>query len=619
MVERAIKRFMDVEIRKGSPSVTRAGFDIPLFFTSNVLLSNTRRVNSFTTADAVGNFYGTDSEEYDIAVAYFSQDPFADNQPAIIKFGKYAQSCSRGLLEMGDSPQTDLAVWQAVTDGTFVINYPEDAENIYNCDFSNVTSLEDVAQVITNAMREQAVYAICYYLNGRFNIISQAGGPDYSLGVLSTEGTGTDISGSGYLDGDTLYSLANPGGSYTSPGAGVCPSLLSFNWVSGLEGNLDKLTEVNDGAFGIILNDVAFDIVEVDLTSATTIEDISFILTNKINDAVSAYGFSVFIEQVGADQIVFYNTTPYTKGTAIGYLTTATGNPGTDISGSVYLFADEGNGTIADGTPTETVAEAVEAIENTDNEWYASSAISAFRDSDDAREMADEIESRRKMFFIETNDTNTLVEGSTSTYGYYIYNAEYDRSNAFYRTIETDHPIASELGLQLPKEMGSTNWAYKQLAGIAEGAAANIDPDVLTEAQKNAAQGINVTLYTETFGTAFTYFGRTGSGEKISTIRNTDFLQARIEEDLLNLFLNTEIIPFSNAGISIADNQLKSSLDLWGVKQGILVEGSVVTSFPSREEVSSTDREAGLLPDGTFTAQLQGVIDTVIIRGTVYL
>ena len=64
---------------------------------------------------------------------------------------------------------------------------------------------------------------------------------------------------------------------------------------------------------------------------------------------------------------------------------------------------------------------------------------------------------------------------------------------------------------------------------------------------------------------------------------------------------------------------MKSMLDLYGVKQGILVEGSVVTSFPKRSEVSSVDRNDRLLPDGTFIAELQGAIDTVIVRGTVFI
>ena len=64
---------------------------------------------------------------------------------------------------------------------------------------------------------------------------------------------------------------------------------------------------------------------------------------------------------------------------------------------------------------------------------------------------------------------------------------------------------------------------------------------------------------------------------------------------------------------------MKSRLDEYGVKQGILVEGSVTTSFPKRSEVSQSDRDDRLLPDGTFIAELQGGMNKIVVRGTVFI
>ena len=83
--------------------------------------------------------------------------------------------------------------------------------------------------------------------------------------------------------------------------------------------------------------------------------------------------------------------------------------------------------------------------------------------------------------------------------------------------------------------------------------------------------------------------------------------------------LEKDIIPFTNAGITIVDTRLKSRLDEYGVKQNILVEGSIETSFPKRSEVSSSDRDDRLLPDGTFQAELQGGINKIVVRGTVFI
>jgi hypothetical protein len=176
----------------------------------------------------------------------------------------------------------------------------------------------------------------------------------------------------------------------------------------------------------------------------------------------------------------------------------------------------------------------------------------------------------------------------------------------------------------LPKDVGSTNWAYKTLAGIAEGASQDIEASSLTQTQIDAAMDVNANVYTQTLGADFIYFGTmTGGknidkeGEFIDIIINIDFLQARIEEGLMSLLLEKDIIPFTDGGITIVDTRLKSLLQTYGVDQGILVENTVVTFFPKRNDVSQTDRDDRKLPGGTFTAELTGAINTVVVRGIV--
>ncbi len=494
MAQRPIKRFVDVEIRKDTPRVSAAGFGILMVITDSALLSTTRRHRRFTTPEQVGDFFGTSSEEYKAADAYFFQDPFLEEQPEEIQFGRFADADTAALLECGDSPETDIEVWKLVTDGEFSIDIDGGTVELTGLDFSSVTSLADVASVIDTAL---GANGDCYFLINRFNITSPTTGAASTITLLSTVAVpaGTDISGSDYLDGDTIQSPTNLGGSYLSQG------------------------------------------------------------------------------QVAED--------------------------------------------------FET---ALLAIENINSDWYAMGALKKFRDDTVTEDMADEIESRRKMFLIATNDSNTVVLGSTSTFAYYLKNANYKRSSVIYHDNADLYPDMSWMGQQLPKDIGSTNWAYKTLAGIAEGADVDIPVVDLSESQKDAALDVNANVYTATLGAEFTYFGTMGGGknvdkdgEFIDIIRNIDFLQARTEEGLLSLLLERDIIPFTNAGITLVDNRLKNRLDEFGVKQGILVEGTVETSFPKRSEVSQTDRDDRLLPDGKFTAELQGGINTVIVRGTVFI
>lgn len=491
---RPIKRFVDVEIRKDTPRVSAAGFGILMMITNSLLLSSTVRHKSFLSAAAVDAFFGDDSEESLAADAFFFQDPFLENQPNEIQFGKFVDDAIAALIECGSSPETDFEVWKLISDGEFAVTIDGGLVELPGLDFSSITSLDDVATVIDTAL---GANGSCYYLINRFNIISATTGAASTITLLDTVAipAGTDISGSDYLDGDVLVGPTNLGGSILSQG-----------------------------------------------------------------------------------QIA------------------------------------------------ETFATAITAIENVNSDWYAMGALKEFRDDTVTKDMADEIESRRKMFLITTNAANTLVLDDTSTFLYYLKNANYKRSAGIYHDNSNLYPDVSWMGQQLPKDVGSTNWAFKELAGIAEGAEVNIPAIVLSELQKDAALDVNCNVYTTVLAADFVYLGTMGGGknvdkegEFIDIIRNIDFLQARTEEGLMSLFLEKDIIPFTNAGITIADTRLKSRLDEYGVKQGILVEGSIITSFPKRSEVSQSDRDDRLLPDGTFTAELQGGINKVVVRGTVFI
>lgn len=488
MVQRAIKRFVDVEIIKDTPRVSAAGFGLPLVITDSAVLTTTTRVRRFTTAASVEAFFGTDSEEHLAADAFFLQDPFLTNQPEEILFGRFADAATAAVLEMGESNESSVDAWKLITDGEFGLTIDAGLIQMNSLDFSSVTSLDDVATVIDTALSPNGD---CYFLNGIFNINSPTTGASSTITFLDTvlSPAGTDISGDGFLDGD-----------------------------------------------------------------------------------------------------------------------------------------DTGNGKLSQGQVAETATTSLSEIQDVNDDWYALSAIKGFRDSADTELFADSIESIRKMFFIATNDTNTLILDNAANFSAAIKANNYKRTGAIYHDDADLYPDMSLLGQQLPKDVGSTNWAYKTLAGIAEGAQANIPAVELTQTQMDAALDKNCNLYTSVLSADFTYFGTMlggknidKEGEFIDIIRNIDFLQARTEEGLLSLFLERDIIYFTNAGITIVDNRVKEMLRTFGVDQGILVDGTVVTSFPKRSDVSQSDRDDRLLPDGTFTAELTGAVDTVILRGTVFI
>lgn len=489
---RQIKRFVDVEITKGNSRVSIAGFNIPMCLTNNALISTSARLKKFTTYASVSTFFGSTSEEAKLANAYYYQNLFQVDQPEDLWFGRYVDTSIAALIECGTAPELDYTVWKLVSDGEFKVTIDGGVVNITACDFTSVTSLDDVASVINTKL---GANGDCYYKDGRFNINSGTTGAASSITLLSTVAVpaGTDISGTAYLDGDIIASPSNLGGSVLSQG-----------------------------------------------------------------------------------QVL------------------------------------------------ETVETAIAAIDATDSDWYCMGTIKALRDITATDEMATAIEGRRKIFIVASNDSTILTLGSTTSIAYYAKNLNYKRSGGIYYATSDEYPDWSWLGQQLPKDVGTTNWAFKELAGTADGAAVDITASTLTESQIDAALDVNCNVYTSTLGADFVYngtmFGGKNAdkeGEYIDIIRNIDFLQTRIEEGLMSLLLEREIIPMTNAGITMVEARLNQLLETYGVVQGILVPGSITTYFPERSDISQADRDDRLLPSGTFTADLQGAINKITVRGIV--
>jgi hypothetical protein len=76
-------------------------------------------------------------------------------------------------------------------------------------------------------------------------------------------------------------------------------------------------------------------------------------------------------------------------------------------------------------------------------------------------------------------------------------------------------------------------------------------------------------------------------------------------------------VPFTDAGIAMVKNRLQNLLEVYGVEQGILVDGSISITVPKRIDTTTEDRDDRLLRDVDFTADLAGAIGKVVVRGRV--
>ena len=94
-----------------------------LFLTRNPILpnNNTDLIKQFSSAEAVGDYFGIDSEEYARAVNYFKASDIQVYKPPFLYFGKYIDGDIAPYIRSGSNPS--LTGLQAITSGSVTFQF----------------------------------------------------------------------------------------------------------------------------------------------------------------------------------------------------------------------------------------------------------------------------------------------------------------------------------------------------------------------------------------------------------------------------------------------------------------------------------------------------------------
>lgn len=113
--------------------------------------------------------------------------------------GINAEDDTAGFYTGGTNGAVIGSGWDAITDGTarFVVNGV--TIDLTALDFSNAVTFDDVADTFNYALNGQAVMLYDWKLN-IFKLVSNITGETSILGTPANEGTGTDMTASGYLN-----------------------------------------------------------------------------------------------------------------------------------------------------------------------------------------------------------------------------------------------------------------------------------------------------------------------------------------------------------------------------------------------------------------------------------
>jgi len=82
----------------------------------------------------------------------------------------------------------------------------------------------------------------------------------------------------------------------------------------------------------------------------------------------------------------------------------------------------------------------------------------------------------------------------------------------------------------------------------------------ITSTEANAAKAVNANTYERVGGIALTSEGTMAGGEFIDVMIFVDWLEARMRESIFFRLVNTKKIPYTQAGVTIIENEIRRVL-----------------------------------------------------------
>lgn len=266
--------------------------------------------------------------------------------------------------------------------------------------------------------------------------------------------------------------------------------------------------------------------------------------------------------------------------------------------------------------PTEEIADTMSAVMASDSDFYG--IVLASRDKDDIMAMAEWVETQTKLFGTSTveqgakdSETDTDLLSMLKAKNYY-------RTFAFYHELaDSEYLEAGVMARCFAIEPGGETWANKVLSGLTA--------DNLTETEYLAISGKNGNTF-ETFrNKSITQNGKVAGDEWIDVIRFRDWLQEEITVNVFNLLINSDKVPYTDAGIALVENQIRQAL-LLGQRRGGIAPTEYdednnenlgfTIEMPLAANIPANTKAQRLLEDVNFTARLAGAIHVVEITGS---
>lgn len=274
------------------------------------------------------------------------------------------------------------------------------------------------------------------------------------------------------------------------------------------------------------------------------------------------------------------------------------------------------NLTATAGTTNESVAASMAAILAEDNDFYG--IILADRSNvDTVMDMAAWTETHMNLFLVSTAEEGAADASVTTDLLSKLSDKNYYRTSGWYHALADEYPEAAVMARCFAIEPGGETWANKKLAGVTA--------DHLTETQYNAITKKNGNTFEKFRNVSITQNGKVAAGEWIDVIRFRDWLQEEIRTNEFYLLINTDKVPYTDAGIAAVESVLRKALEDGQARGGIApteydADGNKNLGFtidvPLASSITANQKASRVLKDLKFTARLAGAIHAIKITGS---
>lgn len=273
------------------------------------------------------------------------------------------------------------------------------------------------------------------------------------------------------------------------------------------------------------------------------------------------------------------------------------------VAGTAWSVIASVNLVAVNAAPTETWADALTAVSDDNDVWYA--LVTETHTSADVQALSAAIQARRKIFGTSSQDTVVPTTGTTDI-AYILDSISAGRTYGVYLpTADVEYPEAVWMGSQLAYTPGSNDWDFKR------GVGATVSK--LNDTARVNLRAKNMNMYTTVGGVNVFQDGNMFDGTPIDQVIIEDWLYARLQEQIYFRLVNTLKIPMTNAGLVIIENEIRSVLSQ-AEANGAIDRGWSVT-VPDVLDIPANLRALRTAGVFQFRVRLAGSIRKVIING----